>query len=419
MANQNRLQDMPFDTPWFNSQPKDFFNSLNKSKNYNIVLTAETDDFDEETITQWREEGFVVKYVPLGNDGGQRYVQRVRLAGDTFGAAEYYAIVAFSDAASLILQSHLKPNHPKLVAIVAYYPGLIPKPTTKYPPGVKVLVHLAGTEIKLQHHPEVLGLSSSKAKIIKKRIDPGAGYGESLNFGFKTYTYTGLENGFAERDLDEYDPVAEQIAFSRSLSVIRKAFRIDDTETRLEHNRDTLVDATARGVSEKTLISNVRPYAHVLHGPTLTGGAGTVDLKKFYTDFFHPLPPSFRSRLMSRTLGTDASRLVDELYITFTHTTEIPWMLPGIPATQKKVEIVLISIVRMVGGKLESEHVYWDQASVLVQVGLLSPKMVPEKWKKKGVVELPVWGCEGARAMKRAGSSHVNELIEGWDDNGK
>lgn len=92
-----RLQGMPdsFNTPWFNSQPKDFFNSLNKSKNYNLVLTAETEDFDEETIAQWQDEGFVVKYVPLLN-GGSGYVKRVQSAGDTFGVAEYYGIVGGS-----------------------------------------------------------------------------------------------------------------------------------------------------------------------------------------------------------------------------------------------------------------------------------------------------------------------------------
>lgn len=321
-------------------------------------------------------------------------------------------LVAYGEAASLILQAHQKPNHPKLVALIAYYPDIIPKPSTKYPPGVRVLVHLAGKEIKTQHNPEVLGLSTSKTKLTSKRIDPGAGYGETLEFGFQTYTYSGLEPGFAERDLDEYDAVAEKVAFTRSLSTLRKAFRI---ETAIEHTRDTIVDQTASGAGGKAVEKSMHEGAQVLFGPTLTGGVGKDDLKRFYTDYFHPLPPNFRSRLLSRTLGTDGSRLVDELYISFTHSCPIPWLLPGVPPTEKRVEVVLVSIVRFVGGKLESEHLYWDQASVLVQVGILSPKMVPEKWKKKGVEELPIWGCEGARAVKRGSSLHINELVEGWD----
>ncbi|EMD00099.1 hypothetical protein BAUCODRAFT_102413 [Baudoinia panamericana UAMH 10762] len=404
-------QKSAFDTPWFNSQGNDFFNSLNKSKNLNIVLTAETEDFDEETTQQWRDEGFATKYVPL-LDGGKEYVQRVHQAGDAFGVSEYYGIVAFDDAASVILSAHVKPAHPKLVAIVAYYPSTIPSINTKYPPSIRVLVHLAGSEVGVQRHPEVLGIQSNKTKTVKKRIDPGAGYGEVLKLGFKAYTYAGVQSGFAESDLDEFDPVAEKVAFGRSLECVRRGFR---AETDVEGARDALVDATASGNTKKAL-GSLRPFAHVLHGPTLTGGIGTEELGQFYGSFFYPLPPDFRVRLLSRTIGTDGSRLVDELYISFTHSQEIAWMLPGIPPTKKKVEVAMVSIARMMGGKLESEHVYWDQAAVLVQVGLLSPKMVPDGFKKKGVEELPVVGAEAARAMKRGSSKHMNELIDDWKD---
>jgi hypothetical protein len=309
----------------------------------------------------------------------------------------------------LILQGHTKPNHPKLVAIVAYYPTVIPSVHTKYPPSIRVLVHLAGNEIGVQHHPEVLGIQG-KAKTTKKRIDPGAGYGECLNISFQAYTYAGVQSGFAERDLEEFDPVAEGVAFTRSLATVRKGFRVEPT---FEHTRDEMVDFEAAGQVDKA-IQKMRPYAHLINGPTLTGGIGTKDLNQFYTSFFQPLPPTFRARLLSRTIGTD--RIADEIFISFTHSQEIPWILPTIPATNKKVEVVIVSIVRMMGGKLESEHVYWDQACVLVQVGLLSPKMVPEKFKKQGVEELPIVGAEAARAMKRGSSTHINELIEDWEE---
>lgn len=314
---------------------------------------------------------------------------------------------AYGDAASLVLQGHLKPNHPKLCAVIAYYPSTIPSPHSKYPPSIKVLAHLAGKDIGVQKHPEVLGIQG-KTKTIHKTLTPGAGYGEILKYGFPAYTYAGVESGFAERDLDEFDPVAESVAFTRSLHTLRKAFRLDsDAETA----RDELVDLTAAGNTEKA-VTRIRPRAHVLNGPTLTGGTDSKELSEFYTKHFQPLPPDFRARLLSRTVGNDGSRIVDELLITFTHSQPLAWILPGIPASKKRVEVVMVSVVRMVGGKLESEHVYWDQASVLVQVGLLSPKMVPEAWKKRGVEELPVWGAESARAMRRGGSKRVNELIE-------
>jgi carboxymethylenebutenolidase len=65
------------------------------------------------------------------------------------------------------------------------------------------------------------------------------------------------------------------------------------------------------------------------------------------------------------------------LLFSFTHTSEIDWMLPGIAPTGKRVEIALVAIVRFVDDKLAHEHIYWDQASVLVQVGLLDRAGLP------------------------------------------
>ena len=145
-----------------------------------------------------------------------------------------------------------------------------------------------------------------------------------------------------------------------------------------------------------TLTTSKKP--HVTHMPTLTGGIGAEELRCFYADYFIPSnPPSLRLRLLSRTVGVD--RVVDELYVSFQHSQVMSWILPGIPATNNMVEVVVVSIVCMRGGKLYHEHVYWDQASVLVQVGLLDPKMVPESMKKEGVRSLPVVGREAARSI--------------------
>lgn len=306
-----------------------------------------------------------------------------------------------------MLEAHRKPNHPKLVAVVAYYPSAIPSVHTKYPPGVKILVHLAGTEVGVNQNTEVLGIQG-KRKTEQKRINPGEGYGGSLKLNYPAYTYSGSEPGFAEHDLDEYDPIAESIAFSRSLATLRKAFRIEST---IEATRDEFVSSTISGNNDRTQ-KYLRPYAHVIHGPTLTGAIGSKDLSRFYSSFFSPLPASFSSRLISRTVGTD--RVVDELYISFKHTTKIPWLLPGVSPTNKNVEVVIISIMCVRGSRLESEHLYWDQASVLLQLGLIDPKVVPEPMKKRGVKALPVVGAEGARAVKRGSAREINALIPDW-----
>lgn len=301
----------------------------------------------------------------------------------------------------------MKPNNPRICGVVAYYPSYIPATQTKFPASVKVLVHLAGAEIGVRHNPEVLGIQG-KRKTVMKNIDAGSGHGGGLGLAYPAYAYKDCEPGFAEHDLDEYDPVAESLAFTRSLTTLHKAFRI---ETSIEQTRDALVSSTFSCDHKKTT-PRLRDYAHVLHTPTLSGGIGSAQLSRFYANFFAPLPPSFKSKLLSRTIGTD--RVVDELYVSFRHTAPVPWMLPSIPPTQKPVEIVVVSIVCVRGGRLESEHVYWDQASVLAQVGLLDPAVVPEAFRKKGVKTLPVVGVEGARAVKRGSSQGVNCFIPEW-----
>lgn len=144
----------------------------------------------------------------------------------------------------------------------------------------------------------------------------------------------------------------------------------------------------------ETYVSQKHPT--VVYAPTMKGGVGANDLRRFYQDdFLQAKPPSMRLRLLSRTVGAD--RISDELYVTFDHTQEMPWILPGVPPTNKRVEVILISIVSLKGGKLYSEHIYWDQASVLVQIGLLDPQRVPDGFK--GVESLPVIGREGPRRI--------------------
>jgi len=116
--------------------------------------------------------------------------------------------------------------------------------------------------------------------------------------------------------------------------------------------------------------------AYVNHIPVLTGGVGKPALRTFYArDFIPSMPPDTTLTPLSRTVGQD--QLVDEMIFSFTHTQEMPWMLPGVAPTGKRVEIALVAIVKFRGGKLEHEHIYWDQASVLKQIGLLTDPALP------------------------------------------
>jgi carboxymethylenebutenolidase len=126
--------------------------------------------------------------------------------------------------------------------------------------------------------------------------------------------------------------------------------------------------------------------AYVNHIPVLTGGVGRDELREFYSKRFIPqMPPDTEMTPVSRTIGED--QLVDEMVFKFTHTIRMDWLLPGVAPTGKRVEVPLVAIVRFRDGKLAHEHIYWDQASVLVQIGLLDP------------AKLPVVGIESARKV--------------------
>ncbi len=130
--------------------------------------------------------------------------------------------------------------------------------------------------------------------------------------------------------------------------------------------------------------------AYVNHVPVLTGGAGKSALRIFYSvDFIPSMPPDTKLTPISRTVGED--QLVDEMIFSFTHTQEMPWMLPGIAPTNRYVEVALVAIVRFRDGKLAHEHIYWDQASVLKQIGLLTDP------------GLPVFGAESAHKVRGGG----------------
>jgi carboxymethylenebutenolidase len=128
------------------------------------------------------------------------------------------------------------------------------------------------------------------------------------------------------------------------------------------------------------------PYVHCV--PIMTGGTGGQGVRRFYSEhFINQIPNDATVTLISRTIGKD--QVVDELIVSFTHDTQWDYLLPGIPPTGKHVEIPHVVVMKFENGKVAHEHVWWDQASLLVQVGLLDP------------TNLPVAGPEQARELLR------------------
>ena len=147
------------------------------------------------------------------------------------------------------------------------------------------------------------------------------------------------------------------------------------------------INAELRGDLETTLLT-MTPDPHLNNIPTIIGGAGRDSVKQFYSSLILTgkfFPPDTEMVPISRTI--DKHQLVDEIIFKFTHNTEIGWMLPNIPPTGKRVEIPLVVIVGFSNGKVTHEHIYWDQASVLMQIGLLN------------TIGLPINGVETANKM--------------------
>ena len=123
-------------------------------------------------------------------------------------------------------------------------------------------------------------------------------------------------------------------------------------------------------------VATMTPDNYVNHVPVMTGGRGRDEMIEFYGKHFIPkMPADTTLRLLARTVGKD--RLIDEFVFSFTHDIEMDWMLPGILPTHRKVEVPMVVVVQFEGAKIACERIYWDQATVLVQIGLLDRALLP------------------------------------------
>jgi carboxymethylenebutenolidase len=140
-------------------------------------------------------------------------------------------------------------------------------------------------------------------------------------------------------------------------------------------------------------MATMAPEPYVYCVPTMIGGFGGDGVRRFYSEhFIHQIPRDAKVTPISRTVGKD--QVVDEIIVSFTHDTEWDYLLPGIPPTGKRVELPTVLVMKFENGKVAHEHVWWDQASLLVQVGLLDP------------AKLPVTGTEQARRLLRVTQGH-------------
>jgi len=140
-------------------------------------------------------------------------------------------------------------------------------------------------------------------------------------------------------------------------------------------------------------METMTPEPYVQCVPTMTGGFGGQGVRRFYSEHFvNQMPKDAQVIPISRTVGKD--QVVDELIVSFTHDAQWDYLLPGVPPTGKRVELPHVVVMKFENGKVAHEHIYWDQASLLVQVGLLDP------------ANLPVAGVEQARNLVAVARRH-------------
>jgi carboxymethylenebutenolidase len=187
------------------------------------------------------------------------------------------------------------------------------------------------------------------------------------------HVYPGQNHAFAREEGEHYDKPSALMAYGRTMDAFHRAIGpIFDLSTLWDNH--CYFEFATRNVPDTMATMVNEPYVN--HIPTMTGGVGAQQLARFYQWHFVDANPEDTKLIpISRTIGSTS--LVDEMLFCFTHTREIDWMLPGIAPTGKYVEVPLIAIVNFRGDKLYHEHIYWDQASVLVQIGVLDPTGLP------------------------------------------
>lgn len=242
-----------------------------------------------------------------------------------------------------------------ITASVSYYGvGLENLVKQKLPQGKSALLHVAQND----------GYCPAEAQATIR---------QSTSDVLKANFYAGCDHAFAREGSVHFDADAARHAYDRTINflvpLVGPAY---DLESLWEAHLD--YEFTTRDVDLTMGTMVAQPYVN--HIPTMTGGVGYTDLHRFYRDYFIGSNPNDTAQLtISRTVGV--RQVVDEVIFSFTHDKRMEWLLPGIEPTGKKVRFGLVGVVRFRGNKLCHEHIYWDQATVLAQIGLIDAKNLP------------------------------------------
>ncbi|KAH9484921.1 hypothetical protein JR316_0001823 [Psilocybe cubensis] len=305
-----------------------------------------TKPLDPEPILKWAEEGFAV--VGIVNSEGLN-VEKALTQG----------VKALSELSQVDIKDKF--------AVIVYEPTLIPivSDVVSMDSRVVALVGYGSFPSSSCKTPALLHLASTSSKPRDKNV-PTAG-------SITQYSYSTDSPNFVLPQSPSYTPGNASVAHSRTLSFLRKHLGGPFFDLEAIWDEHTLYEFGERSV-EKTMSTMVaEPYVNDI--PNMTGGIGRKALTDFYQNhFIHQNPADSTLEVVTRTVGSD--RIIDEFVCHLTHDQTIDWLLPGVPPTGKKLSIPMISVVNVRGDRLYNEHIWWDQATVLRQAGIL-PTYVP------------------------------------------
>ncbi|CAI6280071.1 unnamed protein product [Periconia digitata] len=384
---------------------------------------------DPPPLVKWAEEGFAVALllVPGGaDDGGEFPLQRAidglkGLEGcdheGGFGLISYLSRVPYYVTEGVCACPDIK-------AIVSFggrnFASFSPSSSDIAPQ----LIHIAGPEtprresMSVVQNPLTSDLTSPPATTTSSSSSTTAKHTPP-----KTYRYLNAksDSSWILPNDPSYHSQSAGLAHTRTLQFLKPLLNgpyfdleaIWDEHCQYEFGERDVAKTMATMVSE--------PYVN--HIPTMTGGIGKEALTAFYTNhFIFENPPDTALDLVSRTVGID--RVVDEFVFKLTHDRQVDWLLPGVPATGKYLEIPFTSVVGIRGDRLCHEHISWDQATALRQAGLLpewvgfEADSVEGRTRGEGKrfeVKLPVAGVETVRKLVDEGAVESNGLMgKGW-----
>ncbi|KAL4783333.1 hypothetical protein BJX76DRAFT_258881 [Aspergillus varians] len=357
---------------------------------------AKNDTLDPEPLQKWAEESFAVAQITLNSESSSSegsVSDLVQIAVDAlnslaecnrkdwFGLLVYGSPVEYAPGFDELLQSVLSSSG-KLAAAVYFD------------------VWNASTISSLLH------ISAST---------PGAQSSDSV----EAYSYPEVSSsGFTVPGHADFNISCAGVAHTRSLSFLKKYLGGPYFDLEKIWDEHTYYEFADRSV-EKTMATMVQePYVN--HVPTLTGGIGRERLTRFYLNhFIFNNPDDTKLEPISRTVGVD--RVVDEFIFCLTHNKVVDALLPGVPPTGKALRIPFTSVVNIRGDRLYHEHISWDQATVLVQLGLL-PEYLPFPYPladgrvpgpgKRFEYRVPAAGVETANKLQNGHSVISNAMFE-------